>query len=333
VQYSAITSWARLIWDALQTYQIDGDDVFREAGLDPAALEDPNGRYPVTRMVRLWELAAERSGDPCFGLTAATQWCPTTWHGLGFAWLASGTLEEAYRRLERYSAIFTTAAKIRVTERSDILRLTVASQHGVSAEPIGAVIDAFVSIVIHMSRVVYGPDFGPLRVELAHEGSGCRQKRREFFRCPVEYQATQNALTVSRHVASQALASGNAELAHANERVIKDYLDRIVDGPTTMQVRAQFIRDLSSGAIHAEIVAAELNMSTRTLQRRLRDEGASYTMILDDTRRELAQRLTEDKKMTLSEISYLLGFSEVSSFSRSFRRWTGLSPTVYRKSC
>jgi AraC-like DNA-binding protein len=333
VQYSAITSWARLIWEALRTYQIDGDEVFREVGLDPAALEDPNGRYPVTGMVRLWELARERSGDPCFGLTAATQWRPTTWHGLGFAWLASGTLEQAYRRLERYSAIFTTAANIRLTERSDDFCLTVATQHDISAEPVGAVIDAFVSIVIHMSRVVYGPDFRPLGVELIHEGSGCRQKRREFFGSPVEYQATQNALTVSKHVVRRALASGNAELAHANERVIKDYLAQIGGGPTAMQVRAQIIRDLSSGAVRAETVAAELNMSSRTLQRRLHDEGASYTTVLDDTRRELARRLIEEQTMTLSEISYLLGFSEVSSFSRSFRRWMGQSPTDYRIRC
>ena len=307
--------------------------MFREVGLDPAALEDPNGRYPVTGMIRLWELAVERSGDPCFGLTAATQWRPTTWHGLGFAWLASGTLEQAYRRLERYSAIFTTAADIRVVERSDRFRLTVATQHDLKAEPIGAVIDAFVSIVIHMSRVIYGPDFRPLRVELTHEGLGCRQKRREFFTSPVNYQAAQNAVEVSRDVARKVLPSANAELAHANEEVIKDYLARIGGGPTAVRVRAQIIRDLSSGVLRAETIASELNMSPRTLQRRLRDEGATYTTVLDDTRRELAQRLIEDQTMTLSEISYLLGFSEVSSFSRSFRRWTDLSPTEYRIRC
>jgi AraC-like DNA-binding protein len=211
--------------------------------------------------------------------------------------------------------------------------LAVATQHEVDTDPIGAVIDAFVSIVIHMSRVVYGPDFRPLRVELTHEGAGCRQKRREFFGCPVEYRASQNALEIPRDVARQALASGNAELAHANERVIRDYLAQIGGGPIARQVRARIIRDLSSGEVRAETVAAELNMSPRTLQRRLRDEGASYTTVLDDTRRELAQRLIEDQTMTLSEIGYLLGFSEVSSFSRSFRRWTDLSPTEYRARC
>ena len=127
MQFSTITSWARLIWEALRSYGVDADAVVGEVGLDPSALEDPNGRYPVTSMVRLWRLAVARSGDPCFGLTAAAQWHPTTWHGLGFAWLASETLEDALGRLERYSAVITTAADIRLEQRLDDFRLTVGA--------------------------------------------------------------------------------------------------------------------------------------------------------------------------------------------------------------
>ena len=221
MQYSAITSWARLIWDGLKTYGIDAEAIFRDAGLEPAFLEDPNGRYPVSGMIRLWDLAADASEDPCFGLTAAKQWRPITWHGLGFAWLASSTLEEAYRRLARYSAIFSSAADIRLEQRSHVYRLIVGARPGLNQQPNGATIDAFVSIVIHMSRVIYGSDFCPLLVELTHPGDGCRQKRREFFGCNVGYQAAENAVEVSKDVARKILPSANAELAHANEKAIK----------------------------------------------------------------------------------------------------------------
>jgi AraC-like DNA-binding protein len=72
-------------------------------------------------------------------------------------------------------------------------------------------------------------------------------------------------------------------------------------------------------------------MSLRTLQRRLSDDNTTYKQVLDDTRRELAERFVRDDSLTLNEITYLLGFSEISSFSRSFKRWTGLAPSVYRR--
>ena len=76
---------ARLIWEGLQSHGVDADAVFREAGLDPGALDDSGARYPADSMGRLWQLAELRSSDSCFGLTAAEQWYPTTWHGLGYA--------------------------------------------------------------------------------------------------------------------------------------------------------------------------------------------------------------------------------------------------------
>lgn len=331
MQYSTITSWARLIWDALEHYGIDGDGVFRQVGLDPSALEDPNARYPISGMHRLWHTATTMSGDPCFGLTAAEQWRPTTWHGLGFAWLASETLNEAYRRFSRYSAIVASAADIRLEEKSGRVCMFIGSRSGEIEDASASVIDSVVAVVIHMSQEICGRDFSPLRVEMTHQGAGCRQRRREFFRCPLVYGASQNVVEVSADIASQTLPSANAGLAHANEKVIRDYLTQIGGGFAAQQVRVRLINGLSSGCVRAATVAGELNMSPRTLQRKLSDEGTSFSAVLDGTRRELAIRLLGDKTMTFCEISYLLGFSEESSFSRSFRRWTGTSPTEYRK--
>lgn len=330
MQYSAITSWARLIWDGMTAYGIDAAEVFGRAGLNPEILDDPNGRYPVSGTARVWDLAARASADPCFGLTAAAQWRPTTWHGIGFAWLASATLLDAFRRLERYSAVISSAADVRVEERPGRIRLSVAPKEDVGRTPSAAVIDAFTAIVIHMSREICGPDFFPLSVELMHPGHGCRQRRREVFGTQIVYEAHQNAVEVSEDLARRRLPSANAELAHANEQVIKDYLAQIPGGLTSERVKHRLIDGLASGGIRAAVVAKELNVSERTLQRRLAKEGTNFSAVLDETRRELAIRLVEDRTMTLGEISYLLGFSEESSLSRSFRRWTGTSPTEYR---
>ena len=331
MQFSTISSWARLIWEGLRTYGVDSDAVFEAAGLDPRGLSSPGTRYPVASMTRLWRLARERSGDPCFGLTAAAQWHPTTWHGLGYAWLASATLEEALHRLVRYAQVISTAADFQLVEGDGAFRLVFSVQSEYDEEPQAVVYDAVTANLVHMCRMTYGMDFNPVRVDFAHPGSGCRRRRREFFRAPISYGAAETALEIEKTVARKPLSTANADLAHANERVIADYLTEFRGGGTVERVRTRLIDDLPSGAVTEKSVAESLNMSLRTLQRRLRDENTTYQEILDDTRRRLARRFIRDRTLTLNEITYLLGFSEISSFSRSFKRWTGVPPSVYRR--
>jgi AraC-like DNA-binding protein len=331
MQFSTITSWARLIWDALATYGIDGDAVFDEVGLDPARLNDASGRYPVPAMQRLWRVAAERTRDPCFGLVAAEQWHPTTWGGLGYAWLASATLEESFRRLVRYSGIISTAANVTLEETAGNLRLKVSADPRSGLKPSPVVIDALAANIVHMCRIASGPGFTPTAVDLSHGGMGCRRRRQEFFKAPIRYDAQETTIFVDAASARERLPSANTELAHANERVIADYLAELRGTRIAMRLRARLIDELPSGRTTERQVAEWLHMSRRTLQRKLRDEGTSYTRELDGVRRELAERFIRDRSLTLSEITYLLGFAEISSFSRAFKRWTGKAPSVYRQ--
>jgi len=126
------------------------------------------------------------------------------------------------------------------------------------------------------------------------------------------------------------LALGNRFGAHANERVIGDYLAELRGIGVAVRVRSRLIDELPSGTVTERQVAEWLHMSRRTLQRKLRDEGTSYARELDGVRRELAERFIRDRSLTPSEITYLLGFAEISSFSRSFKRWTGIAPSAYR---
>lgn len=331
MQYSTISSWARLIWEGLRTYGVDADAVFAEAGLDPRGLKVPGNRYSMTSMTRLWRLARERSGDPCFGLTAAAQWHPTTWHGLGYAWLASATLEEALRRLVRYATVLSTGADFSLSESRAVFRLVFAVRRDVREEPPPAAMDAVVANLVHMCRVTYGAEFNPVLVELGHPGDGCRRRRREFFRSPIRYAADVTAVEIDRGAAQKPLSTANADLAHANEKVIADYLSELSAGGTATRVRSRLIDELPSGVVTEKSVAESLNMSLRTLQRRLSEDDTTYQEVLDDTRRQLAERFVRDRTLTLNEITYLLGFSEISSFSRSFKRWTGMAPTAYRQ--
>ncbi|HEX7028891.1 MAG TPA: helix-turn-helix transcriptional regulator, partial [Gammaproteobacteria bacterium] len=84
------------------------------------------------------------------------------------------------------------------------------------------------------------------------------------------------------------------------------------------------------GKISESEIAGALNVSTRTLHRKLQSEGLNINMLLDETRKELAIHYLENSTLTIGEIAYLLGFSEPANFSRAFRRWTNTTPHAYR---
>jgi len=331
VDFSTISSWARMIWDGLNIHGIDADSLFKEVGLDPRLLTDADGRYPVKKMVTLWSLAVDRTGDPCFGLTVGTQWHPTTWHALGYAWFASATLEEALKRLARCSAMISTAGEFLFEERPSDFKFTLVPHHLEMPRP-PAVMDAVMTNIIVMCRVSFGDDFKPLRVSFSHSGDGCRRKRQEFFSSPIEYGAEENGVLFDKPSLRSPLATANAELAHSSERVISEYLSRIGVGTTTSRVQATLIDLLPSGEVTEDSLAAALHLSQSTLQRRLKKEGTTYRAVLQEVRCSLAESMLEDGSKTLNEISFLLGFGELSAFSRAFKRWTGNAPSAYRDS-
>jgi AraC-like DNA-binding protein len=147
----------------------------------------------------------------------------------------------------------------------------------------------------------------------------------------VEFAAPLNAVYFDATQLEQALPSANPELARANDRVVIDYLNRFDRETLSMQVRARLIDLLPSGQPNQAQVAKSLHMSVRNLQRRLQGEGSSFKQLLEETRRELAAQYIRQMHRPIGEITYLLGFSEPSNFTRAFRRWTGRTPMEFRQ--
>ncbi len=127
-----------------------------------------------------------------------------------------------------------------------------------------------------------------------------------------------------------ALPTANSEMARVSDRIIHEYLARLESGDVSRLIRKRLLNTLSAGDIGEEGVARSLHISVRSLQRKLREEGLTFKGLVDDMRRELATQYTRDSRLTIGEITYLLGFSDPSSYTRAFRRWTGMSPNSFR---
>jgi AraC-like DNA-binding protein len=325
VTTSTLSSWALMIHRTLSAHSIDGAALFRRAGLDPDRLRDPNARYPLVGMQRLWALATSASGDECFGLEVAQAWHPTTFHALGYSALASETLREALLRMVRYGRVVTTGATLELQESGDevAVRLTGSLPDD---RMVPASIDAGVASIVILCRQGRGGQIDPVRVRLTRARPSCSSRLEAFFGCPVDFGATENCLLFRVADLDAQLPTANPVLLRVNEQVLTDYLARMERSEVTVRVQAKLIQLLPSGEVDESSIARALNLSLRSMQRKLNARGVTFRKLLDDTRRQLAEQYLKDSTLSVSEIAYLLGFAEVSSFSRAFRRWTGHAP-------
>src|SRR4051812_27127125 len=125
---STLSSWALLIARALTARGIDAQTVFRRAGIAPDKLQDPNARYPLAGMQRLWLLATQATRDPCFGLEVGRSWHPTTFHALGYCALASASLREALVYVVHYCKVVSTGARVDLTRQGNEVAVRLASR-------------------------------------------------------------------------------------------------------------------------------------------------------------------------------------------------------------
>lgn len=326
---TALTSWAKAIRKALDATGIDSAALFVEAGLDLAALDDPNARYSVAATTRLWRLAVKVVGDDAFGLTVVRHIGQTTFHALGYSVLASSTLREAFERSLRYFRLVTDAGDLSFAPDGAHYRLTLHTPAS-GPQPAPEAIDAFALMFVRLCRGLHRREFSPARVALRRPQPLNLAAFERAFRAPLQFGAAENALWFDRAVFEQPLAGANPALARHNDEAVLQQLARLPQQDLRTRVQAALIQQLSLGEPSQEQAAAALHMSLRNFQRKLADEGTSYTALLNETRENLALSYVRDARYSLSEITYLLGFADASSFNRAFKRWTGLSPSAYR---
>jgi AraC-like DNA-binding protein len=328
--YSMMGSVAALIAQTLRSYDCAPEALFDKAGLDTSRLSNPDTRYPGNRVQQLWRLAVEASGDPCFGFVVGEQVQPVMLHGIGFSWLASDTLRDALSRLVRFSRLISSAANMRLQDSVDSLDLVILPPTDVENVPYASQ-DAGMSGFLRMCRLTAGDEINPVHVSLKRPRPDCDSHLQAFFRAPLQYDAEANILSFSKQLVDIPLTNANPELARINDQAVTDYLARFDRDSLTMQVRSKIIERLQDGTPNQEAIAHSLNVSLRSLQRKLNSEATNFKTLLESTRRELALLYIRETHRSLGEITYLLGFSEPSNFTRAFKRWTGVSPIEYRE--
>jgi AraC-like DNA-binding protein len=321
---STLASWALLIQRTLAARGIDADVLFRRAKLDPVHLSDPNARYPMVAVKRLWTLAVEATHDSCLGLEVGQAWHPTTFHALGYSAIASASLREALGYVVRYSRVVTTGAQVELIDRGAevALRLTPGlGETPLHPEATQLPLQAAFAALAVLCREVRRAPLDLVRVTFDQMDERCRAPLQSFFECPVVFGDPDNSMVFSAAVLDEPLPTANPLLARINEQALARYDAGLHAAHVAERVRARLERALPAGEFGQAAVARSLNLSLRSMQRKLAQEGTTYRELLDETRRQLADQYSRDSTLSASEVAYLLGFEEASSYSRAMRRW------------
>jgi len=322
---STLTGWVLAIVRAMRASGIEAEDVMREVGMDPALLVGGYIRYSQGQMSRLWERAIALSGDEAFGLLVAEQVRPATFHVLGYAMSTSATLGRALHRFSRFCRLISDSCTAVLTENGENVTLEFFFDTG-NSPLVFQTIDTVVASVLAYSRWIGGEAFAPIEVEFRHAEPAEAQAYRTFFRCDVHYRAPRTSITFARSDLDRPILAADEELASMLDRLAQEYLEKRMSGRTAVRVRDLMIANLANGTVSKTEIAKALNLTERTLLRRLKAEGTTFADVLNDVRQELAFQYLRRPGMTVSEVAYLLGFSDENTFSRAFKRMTGRRP-------
>lgn len=322
-------SWASGIVKALELEGLDCRIMFKQLGLDFAALDDPDARFRQDDMTRLWQLAVELSGNQAIGLNMARVVRPASFHVVGYALMSSRTLAEGFQRLVRYQRIIAESSDLsfRLHDGTYTLVLTV---HGDHLPPTRHSAEASLACALSLCSWLSGRAIQLRRVLIQGPQPADIGPYRVAFRAPLIFDAPHDALVFERADMEALLPTANEAMAILHDRFAGEYLSRFSESRVTHRARQVLCRILPEGEPKREAVAQALHLSQRTLQRRLQEEGTSFQHLLDDTRRELAEQYLAQPGMTLLQTAYLLGFADPSNFYRAFRRWFDATPSEYR---
>lgn len=326
-QRTVIGSYGLAIAKALESSGVDSGRIFRAAGVSADLSNDPMSRLPISTLTRLYRMCVDVTSNPYFGLAVARHVHISNLHALGYALAASSTLMDFCRRLERYFRLVSQSAKISLAEIDDQVLLRFEYLTEISGETE----DAFFSFLVLTMRLLYKRGFNPVRVEfhrpMPREGS---EPYEALMRAPVLFSRKDGVLVFGKLDLEQPLQGSVPELAQVNDNIVVDYIARLDKSDVIAGVTQKIIEFLPDGDCNRDRVAIALGMSPSSLQSKLSQRGTSFLKLLDDTRKELACSYLGQAARSVTEITFLLGFTDTSNFTRAFKRWTGVSPTDFR---
>lgn len=297
------------------------------SGISDAKLRDPDARIATRSMTRLWQAVIDELADPFLGLHAARTVNIEQLGLVGYTMRHSANLGEAIERLARYQRLLSEGVRYQLTRHGEEFEVSWTTHPSLLS--LRAPVEAGMTLLVRSARQLTGVEIHPVRLDLPTPQPDDVSEYRNEFACPMLFGAETASLTFSaNHFALPTVASDETLVGYLDElaEIAVAPLDPTKDSTSTA-VRRTLWSLLPSGRPSVWQTAREMGVSVRTLQRRLGDEGSSFSTVLDNLRRDISEELLGEGGQSVADIAFLLGYSEPSAFHRAYRRWQKSPPS------
>ncbi len=313
----------------LEELGVSAAAVLRRAGLPQGYSKEPRVLLKTEELFALWRAIGEVSTNPAIGLQLGAETRTERFHPIGLAALSSENFGSAVQQMARYKQL--TCPEEILQEKDD--EEWSIQFHWLLADEVEPPVlnECCFAWVLSIARHGTGTRLSPLRVEFVRPRAHVKTIERHFG-CPVVCGAGRNAIVFRVADAQRPFVTRNAELLEMLAPQFEEELKQEnVDENFIERVRLAIQQKLTGRRPNIEDIADALHISSRTLQRRLQDEGSSFQRVLEEARHQLARHYLNNSVLELNEAAYLLGYNDANSFVRAFRTWEGVPPARWRE--
>ncbi|GLQ29963.1 AraC family transcriptional regulator [Litoribrevibacter albus] len=328
--YTTISAWALAVSWTLKAEGVSAESVFEEAGLDLAEQQkNPAGRIPVQNMTRLWNASVKATGNPAFGLKVSEHVHAMHFKALGMLTVTSESVAKAFEKIISYYSLVSDSVIIDLQYQPDVIGFSINENEGVEISL--SAIDAFFSVILKYCQNMMGNVKVVRAVDMKRPTPDSFQPWQEFYGCPIRFNQVSNVLWLERALLEQPSIHYDEKMALANEHAVQDYL-RSMNAHTWVhkcKLNIQFASDNEPPTLAS--LAKKFKLSERTLARKLKEEGASFSQVLQEKKQEVACYYLTQTTESIVNIALNLGFNDTSNFNRAFQRWFQMTPSEYRQ--
>jgi AraC-like DNA-binding protein len=301
-------------------------------GIDPRITQSPDSRLSLAAVHTLTEKAARMTGDENIGLHEGEVFAGFS-NILGYILMSCATVGEAIEKYCVYQKITDEGRFIKLQAKGSYAIVEVVVLNDALAKE-RHLIDHMLSGFLTYSKLLTRREISTsdlIEVRFAYKAPDDLSEYRRIFPCKLVFGSPMNALVFNSATLDTPIPQRNKDLLTVFEQYAVELLAKLTEADSyTNRVSRIIIKLLRGETPTIEEVARELAMSVRNLQLKLKEEGTTYSAILDEIRRDLAMHYLKDREVPIAEISYLLGFSEPSVFHRCFKKWTNSTPAKFR---
>jgi AraC-like DNA-binding protein len=334
MQNTLSVSSFNLILHAAQQKGADVELLCQKVGIRPSILQNPDGFMPIAMVQELWKEAINATNDEFLPLHIGEMVNTVSVGILAYVMMHCPTLGKALEKLCQYQDIICDASKTNMFIQNDNVYLTISEP----CDDISTVRYAFESTLSIYYSAIYGMLGQSISLQSVHFEFTAHQENiseyKRVFQCEnIIFESNFSGLVFHRKYLELPILNANPSLFSLFENHAQNILSNLKsDNSLKGKIKKEIIFNLKGEEPSLSSIAKNLGIGVRSIQMKLKEEGATFQQLLDEIRKDLALKHLKEDKLSTTDISYLLGYSEPSVFFRSFKKWTGQTPTFYRKS-